>query len=210
VIDDPATPIRRAALLLHAMAPVDRNWMLAQLPAAGRTRLETLLRDLAELGIPNDPTLLKQVATAGMPAAEPILARPVDEAGSEQPFAAVAAADPVRLAVVLRDEPVDLVAMLLAAGDWTWRDAFMRQIGPLKARQVAERLAARWRGCRPGSALERALLAAVARRLRAVPMDGMPREAVRRLPDAPLVKRIAWGRNWIGHLLGPLTRGQVR
>lgn len=210
MIDDPATPVRRAALLLHAMAPVDRDWVLAQLPASGRMRLETLLRELVELGIPNDPALLKQVAAAGMPAAEPTLEGPLDEPGAEPPFAAVAAADPARLAVVLRDEPVDLVAMLLAAGDWTWRDAFMRQIGPLRARQVAERLAARWRGCRPGSALEQALLAAVARRLRDMPTDAMPREAVRRLPDAPPVKRIAWRRNWIGQLLGPLTRGQAR
>ena len=210
MIDDPATPIRRAALLLHAMAPVDRNWVLAQLPASGRTRLKTLLRDLAELGIPNDPALLKQVAAAGMPVAEPTLGGPHHEPGSEPPFAAVAAPDPARLVLVLRDEPVDLVAMLLAAGDWTWRDAFMRQIGPLRARQVAERLAARWRGCRPGSAIEQALLAAVARRLRDMPMNAMPQEAVRRLPDAPPVKWIAWRRNWFESLLGPLTRGQVR
>ena len=210
MIDDSATPIRRAALLLHAMAPVDRDWALAQLPADSRVRLQALLRELAALGIPHDPALLKQVASAGIPAAEPTLDVLCDDAGSEPPLAAIAAADPARLAVVLRDEPVDLVAMLLAARDWTWRDAFMRQIGPLKARQVAERLAARWRGCRPGSALDQTLLAAVARRLRDVPLDAIPQAAVRRLPDAPSVKRIAWRRNWLGYLLSPLARGQAR
>jgi hypothetical protein len=210
VIDDPATPIRRAALLLHAMAPVDRDWILTQLPASGRVRLEALLRELAELGIPHDPALLKQVASATGPAVEPAMDVPRDAPGGAPPFAAVVAADPARLAVVLRDEPIDLVAALLAAGDWPWRDAFMREIGPLRARQVAERLAARWRGCRPGSASEQALLAAVARRLREVPMDAVPQASVRKLPDAPSVGRIAWRRNWLGHVLRPLTRGLVR
>lgn len=210
MIDDVVTPIRRAALMLHAMAPVDRDWMLARLPAEGRVRLQTLLRELADLGIPHDPALLKQTASTGASEAESTLDVPYGEQDSEAPEAAVAMADPARLTVVLRDEPVELVAMLLATRDWTWRDGFMRQIGPLKARQVAERLATQWGGYRPGSAGERTLLAAVARRLRDVPVDAIPQVAVRTLPVAPSAKRIARRRNWVGRLLGSLARGQMR
>jgi hypothetical protein len=210
MIDDPVTPVRRAALLLHAMAPGDRDWMLAQLPAAGRARLQGLLGELAELGIPRDPALLKQVAGGEVPAAEPTLDVPRGEPGCEAPSAVVAAADPARLAVALREEPVDLVAALLAARDWTWRDAFVRQIGPLRARQVAERLASQRRGCRPGSAGERALLAAVARRLRDVPPDAVPQAAVQAPTGAPSVHRIASRRTLLGRFLGPVASGQVR
>ena len=117
MINDIGTPVRRAALLLHAMAPADRDWVLTRLPANGRAGLETLLRELGELGIPRDSALLEQVVTVKAHAAEPNLDAP-DRAAL---FTAIAAADPARLAIVLRDEPVDLVAMLLAARDWTWR-----------------------------------------------------------------------------------------
>lgn len=210
MIDDRATPVRRAALLLHAMAPADRAWMLAQLPEGARIRLQALLRELVALGIPHDAALLRQVAATRAPAEEPILDVPRGDPGSDVPFATVAGADAARLAAVLRDEPADLVATLLAVRDWTWRDAFLRQLGPLRARQVTECLAARRGDARLGKAGERALLAAVVRRLRDVPPDAAHRAVVGIRPDAPSAKPSVWRPAWLGHGPAPLTRGRAR
>ena len=192
------------------MAPADRDWVLGQLPTSGRERLRELLRELVELGIPRDATLLSQVVSAPAAVREPTLnveALPDARAGAT-PAETIAAADPVRLAALLHGEPVELVALLLSLQDWTWRDAFLRQIGPVMARQVAERQAAA-RG-RSGGAGEESLLAVLARRLRDLPATMPAQETVRTLPAPAAARDVTPGRGWLGQVMGLRARGQAR
>lgn len=216
MISDLGTPVRRAALLLHAMAPADRDWMLRQLPGDENARLQELLRELAELGIPHDRTLLKQVLAAPGPAPAPVREPTLGaqtlayEQPALTPRETLDAANPARLALVLREEPVELVAMLLALQEWSWREAFLRHLGPLRSGQVQERLAAGHTADRAGTASERMLLAAVLRRLSGLPAEPLTPAAVRALPAAQARKRITLSRNWFGQVFGPLVRGQGR
>jgi len=210
VIGERGTPVRRAALLLHAMVPADRDWVLGQLPASGRERLRELLRELVELGIPRDATLLSQVVSAPSAAREPILDVEVlpDARAGATPAETVAAADPARLATLLRGEPVELVALLLSLRDWTWRDAFLRQIGPVMARQVAERQVAAGGGI--GGAGEDVLLAVLVRRLRDMPVAMAPQATVRALPAPAAARGATPGRGWLGQVMRLRARGQAR
>ena len=58
---DPLAGPRKAALLLHAMPAESRLWVLAQLPPAQSEKLQDLLGELRELGIPADQDLLHEV-----------------------------------------------------------------------------------------------------------------------------------------------------
>jgi hypothetical protein len=193
------------------MAPADRDWILSHLPAGGQGRLQALLRELAELGMPRDAALLKQVLSAPVPAREPTLeveALPLEQAAAT-PAEAIAAADPARLAAVLCDEPVELVAALLSLRDWTWREALLRHLGPLTARQVAQLQAELGTAIRSGSAGERVLLAALLRRLRELPAGAPPEPGIRALP-APVASRGAAPRRWLGHMFAPFVRSTGR
>ncbi len=208
MIAELGTPSRRAALLLHAMAPADREWILGNLPADASDRLRELLRELDELGIPRDAALLKQVVSTAA-AREPVLeigALPYAQ-DSATPAEAIAAADPERLAAVLRDEPLELVAALLGLRDWTWRDAFLRHTGPVRARQVAERLANAGPATRLGIETERIVLAALLRRLRDLPAGVPPAPPLRALPPAPAASAGVLRRSRLGQVFAPLAKG---
>jgi hypothetical protein len=58
----PAAGARRAALMLHAMLPQDRQWLLAALPPPQGRALEEMLAELQALGIPPDRELLQPLA----------------------------------------------------------------------------------------------------------------------------------------------------
>lgn len=174
-------PARRAALLLHAMSPADRDWVLEQLPAAARARVRGLLDELAELGIPADEVLLEGLRDASpAPVAQPRSAAPplsaIEGTGA---VAVLEAADPREVARVLRNEPLGIVVHLLKAREWTWRDALLSELGVVERRRVEEKLAAH--GAVHASAGERRvlhehLIAGIARRLppRAEPLAAPP------------------------------------
>lgn len=55
------TGLRQSALLLHTLSPSDVTWVLAQLDAADRARLQTLLDELVALGIPKPDQHLQKM-----------------------------------------------------------------------------------------------------------------------------------------------------
>lgn len=214
MIEDAGTPARRAALLLYAMAPADRRWMLEQLPVDAGSELRRLLRELAELGIPCHRALLKQVV-AEQPAAE------AQQAALEYPdvdgFAAladaIAAAGPVRVAGALRDEPAPVIVMFLLAHDWTWREALLRHLDPLRARAVHAALADAGnaqRGWRAPGESQRLLLAAVQRRVPALaqrdPLEPAMAPSLPLTGSGPANPR----RQWLKRLPGPHMNPEAR
>jgi hypothetical protein len=142
---DPRNDSRKAALLLHAMGPKDRDWLLAQLPTEQRGRLEALLAELDELGIPRDPALLREVAADASPAhaepGEPLPATALGRLGIDGLIDTIEQADPSALARVLEEEPLGLVACLLSIREWRWTAAFLNQLDASRRRRLEEQLA---------------------------------------------------------------------
>jgi len=131
----PATPAeaRHAALLLHALAPDDRMWMLSQLAEPERATLVPLLAELEALGIPADRTFVEEVrARSGA-------------GGAVDPRSAgvrrLAGAEAARLIAALAGEPPRLVARLLSLEAWPWAPALLDALGPAERAEVEEQLA---------------------------------------------------------------------
>lgn len=162
---------RHAALLLHALAPADRAWMLKALPAQQQEELQPLLAELEALGIARDPALIAQatasasdavsrdpsdnvVAGGGMPVSDEAW---LHELGRSQVDALVSS---------LRHEPSALVAECLQLADWSWRDAVLTELEPAQRRRVETLLSSlRARGATPPG-LRAELIALVAARVR--------------------------------------------
>lgn len=51
--------LRQAAALIHALAPADRRWAIAQLPAQQRDTVEALLAELTEMGLPRERAIVE-------------------------------------------------------------------------------------------------------------------------------------------------------
>jgi hypothetical protein len=162
---------RHAALLLHAMSPQDRSWMLESLPAPERAGLVPLLAELEALGIERDPALINDATTGASLAAMP-----------QQEIAAIAASPrPVsdeamlhalddgqvrELVTCLRAEPVGLITEWLRLADWPWREDFLAALEFGQRRRIEASLSAAAPGFQTPPGMRAALIAAVAARLR--------------------------------------------
>lgn len=113
-----ATSPRRAALLVHALPLRDQEWLLGSLPPHHRVELELLLEELRDLGIPPDESLLRDVVEAAAPGA-----------GAAQRLEQLTPQQVAALVDLLRKEPPQLVATLLAARPWTWKREVLAALG---------------------------------------------------------------------------------
>ena len=144
-----ATSPRRAALLVHALARPDQEWLLASLAPHHRVELEGLLEELATLGIPPDEGVLRQVLEAP----------PQDQsAGAIDRLERLAPAQVESLAQLLREEPPRVAASLLAAHAWPWKEAVLQAL-PAACAEVRP----------PAPALQQATCESVLRHLAARP-----------------------------------------
>jgi hypothetical protein len=123
----------RAALVLHALADADREWVMAALATEQRGRLELLLRELRQLGVPAEAELLDEAVAAAGSASE---GGPRDalEALDDEGFAA--------LAVLLAAEPPRLVSALVAARPPGWSARLLAKLPPAPAATVRTQRAA--------------------------------------------------------------------
>ncbi len=136
--DNPA--VRRTALMLHAMHPADRAWVLGELPVAQRAVLDPLVAELQDLGIPADATLLSEVVdtgadtTAGSPRDEPTHSLGAGHAHEER-LLRLTDSEVSKLAQALAVDSPALAAQLLTACDWSWRERLLAQLEtPLRGR----------------------------------------------------------------------------
>lgn len=173
---------RHAALLLHAMSPQDRSWMLEALPASERAGLVPLLAELEALGIERDPALIDD-ATAG--AASAVMPEQDFAAVAPQPFPASDEAmlhalddHQVReLVACLRIEPMGLIAEWLRLADWPWREDLLAALEPGQRRRIETSLSATAPGFQAPPGMRAALIAAVAARMRERPVGQAPAAA---------------------------------
>lgn len=135
-VEPPA--LRRAALALHATGAADRAWLLAQLPAAHRAALETMLSELAALGVPPDRQLTQRLLAQPVRVPPPVAV--VAEQDARQGHRWLASVRARDLAAVLQEEPAALVAHVLRLLPAPQREAVLALLmGPL-LRQVNEAL----------------------------------------------------------------------
>jgi hypothetical protein len=142
--------LRHAALVLHALAPADRAWMLNGLAPSQRAALEPLLQELCELGIPPEATA---ICCEGEEAA---VHPDVPEERREMEDAS-----PEAVARILRNEPSRLAAAFLVSRPPAWRARFLATLQP----DQASLLQSAAMEDRQAPALQAAVLVAVQRRL---------------------------------------------
>jgi hypothetical protein len=112
----PADPARLLALRLHALHADDRRWLLGQVPPEARMTLETLLRELQEMGVPAGKSGLPVDVLAGKRGQEHAVC--VDAATAEQVWE------------VLREEPEAIRTIIVFARHWRWREKLLTQYMP--------------------------------------------------------------------------------
>lgn len=133
--------VRHAALLLHAMSPADRDWMLGELPSSERTNLLPLLAELEALGIESDPSLIDDAISSATPADSSTATSFAAErrAGPISDEAALHALDAQQVRALvecLRLEPLRLVGELLRLADWPWREDLLAALEPAQRRKI--------------------------------------------------------------------------
>jgi hypothetical protein len=115
---DHAVANRRAALLAHALPARDRAWLLGELQGPQREALAALIEELRSMRVPRDPALVRQ-----------LLDMDRKTAGAQEALETLRPRDLPVLLAVLRAEPPWLVARLLSAGPWPWRQLAAQELG---------------------------------------------------------------------------------
>lgn len=173
---------RHAALLLHAMSPEDRSWMLEALPVSERAGLVPLLAELEALGIERDPALIDD-ATAGAPSAampeqdSAAMALPRLPVSDEAMLHALDGNQVRELVACLRTEPVGLITEWLRLADWPWREDLLAALEPGQRRRIEGKLSATEPGFQAPPGMRAAMISAVAARLQERPVGKTPAAA---------------------------------
>jgi len=202
---------RTAALLLHAMLPEDRTWLLEQLNPGEQASLDGLLGELGALGIPGDATLvdraLREKGQHSEPS-QPVRPRAASAASVPSAEEIVATAPPSAIAGLFCEEPPGLIAALLGARDWPWRAEVLLELGAYVRLRVEEALDAEPVADPEGSAprhrataLEARLIAALASRLRAEEAPPAPPAPAQPSLARSLLDRWGGGARRLGRLL---------
>lgn len=160
----PRNDPRKAALLLHAMAPADRDWLLNRMSAPEGQALRGLLAELAELGIPPDTELLGSLLQA--PRAREALAAPAAraEASGDAPFLMALDAGPIDALVrAWQGQPPRLVARALCLRPWPWRPLALEKLPLPQRRRVMDLMESTSLDAPGDNAMALALMAAMRR-----------------------------------------------
>jgi hypothetical protein len=111
-------PLRKAALVLSSLHEADRRWLLAQLDGTQRDKVTGLVQELAGMNLALDDETLKRLL-------RPLPAAAVEEAAES----ALGRASARAVFDVLAAQPDRIVALVLAARSWPWREGFLRLLG---------------------------------------------------------------------------------
>lgn len=149
--------VRRAALALYAVDREDRDWVLTQLTGGDRSQLEQMLHELAALGLPRDPAMVRSALGESKPA------RDANRAAVSVDLDRLDEAGVSALVALLEHEPASLAACVAA------RLAPPGRVALLEAMSAPQRRLAQavmeQSGAQCGARLVQAVLEEVAARL---------------------------------------------
>lgn len=134
---------RKAALVLSGLAEADRAWMLARVEHEERARLSSLIEELSGLGLAAEDAVVRELA-------------------AEAPPKSQVTVDAATALGVLSREPDWLIALVLRARPWPWREELLRLLGTQRRFSVQEAIPA---GSDVKPKVVEALVAAIERRL---------------------------------------------
>jgi hypothetical protein len=153
---DPA--VRRAALTLYAAHPDDREWMIARLPSDDRLELEKMLAELASLGMPRDPEMVRSALR------EPANGAPVTPSSTPHFPAFLLSAELDAMAELLRQETAMVSVFALALMPEGSASAVLGRLPPVLQREL-QSLRGAMTGCDVPPRLGAALLEELRQRL---------------------------------------------
>ena len=157
--------MRKAALMLSSLRDEDRAWLLAQVGETERSQLGSLLAEVGELGVSLDAQTVRQLVQTSAAPESDSAPRPLANASAQSVFE------------ILAHEPDWLIAIVVQARPWKWREPFLVLLGTERRLRV--------RRARPAAKVKprmlEVLIAAVEARLdeQAVPAWEPPEQARR-------------------------------
>lgn len=145
MVDESLDGLKRSALTLHALAQSDKDWLLARLPATHREALHRMLDELAQLGVPADPSLVQEILathqgvtqSAGRPTPIHGDAGTRPDVFIQDALATLSTSQVTRLANELSQEPPVLIAACLQLQSWPWSQVFKQALSA-RVRQAVE------------------------------------------------------------------------
>jgi hypothetical protein len=143
---DMSVGLRHCALALHALHPIDREWVLDRLEGRAVQDLRRLLAELSELGLPREASIVKQALT---------------------PQAEDKGQDVEALAAALSSEPLRLVAIAVGDIPERRRDAVLQRMGLASSEELMNRLQEQRRMGSTAPRLKEAIGAALRERVEA-------------------------------------------
>ena len=124
---------KKVALRLHSFTTSDQQWLLSQLPELQSQKLLSLINELESLGIPKASAYLSDVEQI-----------PKSNTGkkkfSDLPayFAIIESCHASAIDSLLSHESHTLVAIVLQAYAWSWRQEFMNKLNPERKQSIVE------------------------------------------------------------------------
>lgn len=175
--------IRRSALALQAVQPQDREWVMQHLEPVQREALLASLSELETLGIQasaDDWALLT----------EQLSAQPINTSALTD-LEVLEAATAEQMLLILAEEPVTLIATVLAIQPWHWAASFVKGLPVVKQVKLRDRSVLE----APATALAEGLVHALANALRQSVVT-VPAKSAHAIVSDDLVKRSWFRRIW--------------
>lgn len=151
---------RRAALCLYALDIADQEWLLQKLSEPQRERLQQMLQELTQMGVPKDqkwfPDLVQESSSE---LTEQSYTCDETQAYIRQ----IDKAHPDQIAKILDHEPVSVVTPILSQRVWAWRQAYLSIHKAHKHQHLLHNLERTSQAIKPK--VSTALLTALAKRL---------------------------------------------
>jgi hypothetical protein len=120
-------PFRRTALVLHALDDADREWLLSRLPVAQTEPLRELLRELVDLGLPRDASLVDEALAVSQASV-----RTRDDGSGLEGL------DGATVHALMVQEPDRLIQAVVLAREWPWRADMLARLGPVRAKRLQD------------------------------------------------------------------------
>jgi hypothetical protein len=127
---------KKAALTIHGLGEVDRQWLLGNLPEKERNLLSNYLTQLSEMQIPAHHSvfsdLIDKESKTYANVSEP------DDTGSLLKIELINGAGITAVTEILAREPDWMLALVLVSGEWKWTEEFINILSDHRRERVRE------------------------------------------------------------------------